>query len=66
MSTQIATLHNTGSRRVDLDVTRYSGGPAGTCYQLTGEEEEGRTGYVQLNIADIKNLYAITIGSNND
>jgi hypothetical protein len=61
MSKQIATLNNTGSRGVDLDVTRYSGGPAGTCYQLTGEEEEGSIGYVQLTQEDIIKLCAIII-----
>ena len=59
MSANLGKIHNTGSRKIDLDVTVYYGGEAGRCIQLTGETEEGRAGYVQLNKNDILKLMSI-------
>ena len=56
MSTELKTLKNTGSRGVDMLVTRYYGGEQGVCLQLTAEQEEGGVGYVQLNKKDIIQL----------
>jgi len=53
-------MKHTGSRAVELSVTRYYGGEnVGRCFQLTGEMENGRIGYVQLNKKDIKKLIKI-------
>lgn len=60
MSTEIATLHNTGSRKIDIEIIRYWGGSEnGVCFQLNGKMEEGNIGYIQLNKTDIENLYSI-------
>ncbi len=56
MSTELGTLKDTGSRGVDLTVTRYWGGEAGYCIQLTAEQEEGGIGYVQLSQEDFENM----------
>ena len=56
MSTDICTIKNTGSRNVDLSLTRYWGGEKGICVQITGETEEGSIGYVQLSVQDIISL----------
>jgi len=54
MSIELGKLHKTGSRKIDLDVTRYWGGDdVGLCIQITGEQEEGGYGYVQLSANDI-------------
>ena len=54
MSTELGFIKHTGSRNVELQVTRYFGGEKnGLCLQLTGTTEEGSTGYVQLNKKDI-------------
>jgi hypothetical protein len=54
MSTELGFIKHTGSRNVKLQVTRYFGGiKNGLCLQITGQEEEGRTGYVQLNKKDM-------------
>jgi hypothetical protein len=60
MSTEIGTLRNTGSRNVDMNITRYYGGKdKGVCVQLTAEMEEGRAGYVQLSAKDLRYLISI-------
>jgi len=53
MSKELGTLTDTGSRGVDMTVTRYWGGEAGVCIQLTAITEEGDIGYVQLNEDDL-------------
>lgn len=54
MSTDLGNLKDTGSRNVDMNVTRFSGGAKnGLCIQLTAVMEEGSHGYVQLNASDI-------------
>jgi hypothetical protein len=54
MSTELGFIKHSGSRVVELQVTRYSGGiKNGMCLQLTGTTEEGYTGYVQLNKKDM-------------
>jgi hypothetical protein len=40
MSTEIRVLKESGSRNVDLSVTRYSGGNKGICVQLTALQED--------------------------
>ena len=64
MSTEIRVVQNSGSRGVDLTITRYSGGKErGTCLQLSARMEDGNTGYVQLNTEDIKVLFSLlTLG----
>jgi len=53
-------MKHTGSRAVELSVTRYYGGEkVGRCFKFTGEMEDGRIGYVQLNKKDIKKLIKI-------
>lgn len=59
MSTEIGVIEGTGSRGVEMGVTRYFGGEAGVCIQLTAQQEEGRAGHVQLNAADIITLLPI-------
>ena len=57
MSTEIGTLKKSGSRNVDLQLTRYYGGrDKGVCIQLTAEMEEGKIGYVQLSAKDLNHL----------
>lgn len=58
MSTELPSMKNTGSRGIELFVTRYCG-KDGLCLQLTGEMEEGGWGYVQLNKSDILRLMKI-------
>lgn len=53
MSTELGYIKRTGSRNIELSVTRFWGGKNGTCLQLTGTTEEGITGYVQLNKKDM-------------
>jgi hypothetical protein len=53
MSTELKVLKNTGSRGVDMQVTKYSGGKQGVCFQLTADQEEGGVGYIQLNKKDL-------------
>ena len=54
MSTELGTILRSGSRSVDLKVTRFGGGiKTGLCLQLTGLMEEGTIGYVQLNKKDM-------------
>jgi hypothetical protein len=53
MSTELGTLEDTGSRGVDMLVTRYGGGEAGMCIQLTAEMEDGLTGYIQISAYDM-------------
>ena len=57
--TELKTIKKAGSRKVDVSVTRYWGGKAGTCYQLTALQEEGNVGYVQLSRKDIAELVKI-------
>lgn len=60
MSTDLGNLKDTGSRNVDMNITRYSGGAKnGLCVQLTAQMEEGSTGYVQLNASDIVALMPV-------
>lgn len=60
MSTDLGNLKDAGSRGVDMNVTRYSGGARnGLCIQLTAEMEEGSPGYVQLNASDIVALLPV-------
>ena len=60
MSTDLGNLKDTGSRNVDMGVTRYSGGKKnGLCIQLTAQMEEGSPGYVQLNASDIVALLPV-------
>lgn len=60
MSTEIGTLKNTGSRGVDMSLTRFWGGDNnGVCVQLTATMEEGEGGYVQLSASDLIALYPI-------
>ena len=62
MGTELKPLKNTGSRGIELSVTRYWGGDKhGTCFQLKGEMEEGGIGYVQLSKKDIRVLYGLTL-----
>lgn len=57
MSTELKILKSTGSRGVDMHVTRYWGGDAnGPCLQLTAKEEEGGYGYVQINKKDLQKI----------
>lgn len=56
MSKELGILTNTGSRGVDMTVTRYCGGEAGVCIQLAAEQEDGDWGYVQLNEDDLEAL----------
>lgn len=57
MSTELKPMKNTGSRNIELLVTRYYGGiKNGTCLQLTGPMEIGGCGYVQLNKKDMVKL----------
>lgn len=53
MSRDIGTIKSTGSRGVDMSLTRYWGGPAGPCIQLTALTEDDEYGYIQLSAADI-------------
>jgi len=54
MSTELGYIRHSGSRDIKLQVTRYYGGPEiGPCIQLSGQMEEGNTGYIQLNKKDI-------------
>lgn len=60
MSTDLGTLKDTGSRNVEMSVTRFSGGVKnGLCVQLTAQMEEGSPGYVQLNASDIVALLPV-------
>lgn len=59
MSTELTIMKRTGSRNIELIVTRFYGGKNGVCLQLTGIMEEGNTGYVQLNVQDMKRLIKI-------
>jgi hypothetical protein len=59
MSTELGTIHSTGSRNVDMKVTRYYGGDAGPCFQLTAQMENGEWGYVQLTVDDVTRLVGI-------
>ena len=60
MSTELGTIINTGSRGVELRVTRYGGGiKNGMCLQLTGMTEEHTSGYVQLNKKDMICLFTV-------
>jgi hypothetical protein len=60
MGTEIGVLKNTGSREVELSLTRYSGGcKNGICVQLTATQEDGISGYIQLSTADIIALIPI-------
>lgn len=59
MSTEIGVLTESGNRNVDLSVTRYYGGSKGVCVQLTAMQEDSRYGYVQLSVADLKELIPI-------
>jgi hypothetical protein len=60
MSTEIGNLQDTGSRGVELNLTRYWGGDKrGICVQLSATTEEGVGGYVQLSAADIIALLPI-------
>ena len=56
MSTELKSMKRTGSRNVELSVTRFSGGKNGVCLQLMGVMEEGGIGYVQLNRKDMERL----------
>ena len=56
MSRELKTLKRTGSRNVEMFVTKYWGGKNGTCLQLTATQEEGLTGYVQINGNDLKKI----------
>jgi hypothetical protein len=58
VSTELGTLHNTGSRKVDMTVARYWGGTE-PCYQLTAQQENGDWGYVQLTRNEIALLLAL-------
>ena len=54
MSTEIGVLKNSGSRDVDLSLTRFYGGKEkGVCVQLTALMEEGGHGYIQLSVSDL-------------
>ena len=55
MSKELKILKNTGSRGIDLSITKHCG-TEGDYFQITGEMEEGRIGYVQLNKKDIEDL----------
>lgn len=59
MSTELETIKKAGSRNVDVQITRYSGGPRGPCVQLGAEMEEGGHGYVQLTIAELERALLI-------
>ena len=60
MSTELGTLKNTGSRNVDISLTRFWGGDKkGVCVQLTSRMEDGGIGYVQLSVQDIITLMPI-------
>jgi len=63
MSTDLGNLKDTGSRNVDMSVTRYYGGEKnGLCIQLTAQMEDGIPGYVQLNASDIVALLLVLKG----
>jgi hypothetical protein len=59
MSTELGILKSTGSREVNLYVTRYWGGKKGVCVQLTAVQEDNTHGYVQLSCSDILALLPI-------
>ena len=61
MSTDLGTLKKTGSRNVDINLTRFWGGgdDKGVCVQLTAKMESGGFGYVQLSVQDIITLMPI-------
>jgi hypothetical protein len=60
MSTEIGILKESGSRGVELSLTRFWGGEKnGVCVQLTAEDEDGHTGYVQLSGDDILTILPI-------
>jgi hypothetical protein len=58
VSTELGTMHSTGSRKVEMKVTRYWGGTE-PCYQLTAKQENGDCGYVQLTSNEIALLLAL-------
>ena len=58
MTTELNPMKRTGSRNVELSITRFWGGKNGMCLQLTGIMEEGSHGYVQLNKRDMERLIA--------
>ena len=54
MSTEIGVLKNSGSRNIELFLTRFWGGNhKGLCVQLSAIMEGGITGYIQLSTSDI-------------
>lgn len=53
MSREIGTIKDSGSRGVDLHITRYYGGnKRGQCLQLTAIKENGEYGCIQISAAD--------------
>lgn len=58
MSEEIGLLTKTGSRDVDMTVTRYAheGDP---CYQLTAFMENEEYGYIQLTLTELLELVDI-------
>lgn len=60
MSTELKTMQHTGSRDVELRLTRFYGGEkVGTCLQLTGPMEMGGVGYVQISKKDMLRLIRV-------
>ncbi len=61
MSTDIATIKNSGRNKVDLEIIQYSGGPKGIMLQLTqgfGSALD-EPGYIQLSKDDAEQLVVI-------
>lgn len=60
MITEIGVLRETGSRNVDMHITRYWGGEdVGPCIQLTAPMEDGGVGYIQLSAFDLLAIFPI-------
>ena len=59
MSREIGILKNTGSRKIDIQITRYNGHDWGPCLQLTAPMEDGFDGYIQLSARDAISLLPI-------
>ena len=60
MSKDIGVIKKSGSRGVELFLTRYWGGDKnGYCLQLSALQEDGVHGYIQLSTSDIMALLPI-------
>jgi hypothetical protein len=63
MSKQIGKLPNNGPKQRDLTLCQFWGGHVrGICLQLTGIQEDGGYGYIQLTAAEIIELLPVMQG----